>query len=122
MKAYKAWDNSSIESYSTIVFAENSREAKKVAFTCDVCEDADYIQVRVKRLPEADKLYKGKPEIDWWDEETRLTLVKEFFWTCDDISYECDACVAKEYCEKWGAGSLPLWLHCPPAAAEGWEQ
>lgn len=28
MKAYKAWDNASIESYSTIVFAENSREAK----------------------------------------------------------------------------------------------
>lgn len=27
MKAYKAWDNASIESYSTIVFAENSREA-----------------------------------------------------------------------------------------------
>lgn len=79
MKAYKAWYNASIESYSTIVFAKNSREAKKVAFTCDVCEDADYIQVRVKRLPEEDKLYKGKPEIDWWDEETRLTLVKEFF-------------------------------------------
>lgn len=60
MKAYIAWDNASVETYSTIVFAVNSKEAKKIAFCCDVCEDADYIQVRVKRLPEADKLHKGE--------------------------------------------------------------
>lgn len=101
MKAYKAWDNASIESYSTIVFAENSREAKKIAFCCDVCEDADYIQVRVKRLPEADKLYKGSPEIDWWDMETRMVLVKELLWACEDTSYECDTCTAKKYCSQW---------------------
>lgn len=65
MKAYKAWDNASIESYSTIVFAENSREAKKIAFTCDVCEDADYIQVRVKRMPGADNLYFGWEANPW---------------------------------------------------------
>lgn len=101
MKAYKAWDNASIENRSTIVFAENSREAKKVAFNCDVCEDADYIQVRVKRLPEADKLYKGKDEVDWWDMETRLALVKNFSWTCEDTSYDCDTCTAKKYCSHW---------------------
>lgn len=101
MKAYKAWDNKSLEAYSTIVFAENAREAKKIAFTCDICENADYIQVRVKRLPEADKLYRGKPEIDWWDKDTRLALVKELSWSCEDTSWECDTCVAKEYCSHW---------------------
>lgn len=101
MKAYVAWDNAAIEHYETIVFAENSREAKKIAFTCEVCEDADYIQVRVKRLPQADKLYKGHPEMDWWDEETRLALVKELGWACEDTSYECDTCTAKEYCRHW---------------------
>ena len=55
MKAYLAWDNAAYENYETIVFAENAKEAKKIAFTCEVCENADYIQVRVKRLPEADK-------------------------------------------------------------------
>ena len=44
MKAYRAWNNASVEAYSTIVFAENSREAKKIAFCCDVCDGADYIQ------------------------------------------------------------------------------
>lgn len=101
MKAYIAWDNASVEAYSTIVFAENSREAKKIAFCCDVCEYADYIQVRVNRFPAADKLYKGKCEVDWWDMETRLALVKDFFWYCVDTSYECDTCAAKKYCSHW---------------------
>lgn len=101
MKAYIAWDSKAIEEYHTIVFAENSKEAKKIAFSCDVCENADYIQVRVKRLPGADKLYKGCSEIDWWDNETRLALVKDFSWACEDTSYECDTCVAKKYCRHW---------------------
>lgn len=101
MKAYTAWDNASVESYSTIVFAENSREAKKVAFACDICDGSDYIQVRVKRLPGADKLYKGHPEIDWWDEETRLALVREFSWACEDTSCECETCSSKKYCSHW---------------------
>ena len=86
MKAYLAWDNAAYENYETIVFAENAKEAKKIAITCEVCENADYIQVRVKRLPEADKLYKGRVEIDWWDEETRLALAKELGWACLETS------------------------------------
>lgn len=101
LKAYKVWDNSAFENYETIVFAENSREAKKIAFTYDVCYNADYMQLRVKRQPEADKLYKGQPEIDWYDKETRLALVKELEWACEDTSYECDTCIAKEYCRHW---------------------
>lgn len=64
MKAYEAWDNAADENYKTIVFAETAKEAKKIAFECEVCEYADYIQVRVKRLPEADKLYNGNNEIN----------------------------------------------------------
>lgn len=101
LKAYRAWDNAAYENYETIVFAENAREAKKIALCCDACEDADYIQVRVKRLPEADKLYKGQVEIDWFDMETRTALVKELGWACLDTSYECDTCPAKEYCRHW---------------------
>lgn len=103
MKAYRAWDDAADENYSTIVFAENAREAKKIAFSCDVCDDAEWISVRVKREPEADSLYKGKPEIDWRDRETRLALVRDFGWACEDTSYECDGCEAKEYCKHWEA-------------------
>ena len=55
----------------------------------------------MKRFPEADKLYKGKDEVDWWDMETRLALVKDFSWTCEDTSYDCDTCTAKKYCSHW---------------------
>ena len=101
MKAYQVWDTMSVENCSTVVFAENGKEAKKIAITCEVCENADYIQVRVKRLPEADKLYKGRVEIDWWDEETRLALAKELGWACLETSSDCDTCTAKEYCRNW---------------------
>lgn len=82
MKAYLAWDNMDIDRCQTIVFAENEKKAKAIAFSCEVCEDADYIQVRVRRFPMADKLYKGRPEIDWYDDETRLYLVKCCSWEC----------------------------------------
>lgn len=98
MKAYKAWDNGSCENWSTVVFAENAREAKKVAIGTELCEDANFIDVRVQRYPVADKLYSGKDEIDWWDDETRLILVRDMGWQCEEPSYECEGCVAKEYC------------------------
>lgn len=101
MKAYLAWDRKAIENYQTIVFAENAREAKKIAFTCEICENADYIQVRVRRLKDADKFYKGNPEIDWWDDETRLSLVKNLSWSCEYTSHECESCVARKYCGHW---------------------
>ena len=69
MKAYKAWDEKASDLCSTIVFAENIREAKKVAMTTDVCEDAKFIDIRVKRYKEADCLYKGSNEIDWYDKK-----------------------------------------------------
>lgn len=102
MKAYKAWDNAAFECYETIVFAENAQQAKKNAFSCELFETSEYIDVRVKRLPEADKLYKGQVEIDWWDNETRMVLVKELGWACLETSNECDIfCPAKEYCRHW---------------------
>lgn len=83
---------------ATIVFAENATHAKTIAQRCDCCEDARYIDIRVRREPDADKLYKGLSEIDWYDEETRLQLVRDFGWSCFDTSFECDCCNAKQYC------------------------
>lgn len=96
MKAYKAWVEHG--EGSTIVFAETRNEAKVIALSCDCCEDARYIDIRVRRVPEADKLYKGKSEIDWYDPETRVVLVRDFGWSCYDPSWECDDCPAKPYC------------------------
>jgi hypothetical protein len=83
---------------ATIVFAQNATEAKQIAKVCDCCEDARYIDIRVRRMPEADKLYKDFPEIEWYDAEIRVALVRDFGWQCFEPSWECDTCPAKPYC------------------------
>lgn len=102
LRAYRAWDDGSVDNYMTIVFAENAREAKKIAATCEVCEYAQWTGIRVKREPGADALYKGRNEIDWYDEETRLALVRDLGWSCVDTDWDCDDCPAKKYCRNWG--------------------
>ena len=102
MKAYKAWDEKEYDSGSTIVFAENIREAKKIAMSTDACSEAEFIDIRVKRFKEYDVLYKGKSEIDWEDEETRVVLVRDFGWYCLE-EYMCEKCAAQQYCSKGGA-------------------
>lgn len=97
-KAYKVFDSASCENFSTIVFADSRNEAKVLALSTDTCEDASYTDIRAQRLPEADCLYKGLAEIDWYDEDTRLALVRDFGWSCFEPSWECDGCPAKQHC------------------------
>lgn len=95
-KAYRAFEKDG--DFATIVFAENATQAKLIAQATDCCEDAQYIDIRVNRMAGADGLYKGKPEIDWYDSETRIALVRDFGWACIETSWECDNCPAKQYC------------------------
>ena len=97
-KAYRAYEKDS--DYATIVFAENATQAKTIALSCDACEGARYIDIRVQRMQGADKLYKGYAEIDWYNDETRIALVRDFGWACLEIFWECDTCPAKQYC-RW---------------------
>ena len=99
-KAYKVWIDDG-DGSSTIVFAESRNEAKVIAMGCDCCEDARYIDISVHRMKDLDGLYKGKPEIDWYDMETRTLLVRDYGWSCLETSWECDNCEAREYCEHW---------------------
>ena len=106
MKAYKAWVD--YGEGSTVVFAETRNQAKVIAISCDCCEDAKYTDIRVHRMEELDHLYKGKSEIDWYDDETRLLLVRDFGWSCIEPSWECDSCNCKKYCswhEEEGAAN-----------------
>ena len=99
MKAYKAYDDKNCEGYSTVVYAENATQAKLTALRTDACEDAEYIDIRVKRYPLMDALYKGSSEVDWCDPEQRIALVKEYGWECLEPEYEdCEDCPAREWC------------------------
>lgn len=100
MKAYKVWDNGSVEPYSTVIFAESVREAKKIARSMEVCEDADYVNIRVQRFPAMDEHYRGHVEADWFDMEDRKALVS-LGWMCLETSDECDACPVKDICGHW---------------------
>jgi hypothetical protein len=97
-KAYRAYEKDG--DCATIVFAESATKAKAAAQATDCCEDAQYIDIRVQRMPGADKLYKGYSEIDWYDKDTRISLVRDFGWSCLDPSWECDTCPAKPYCHR----------------------
>ena len=96
MKAYKVWLDHG--EGSTIVFATSRNQAKMIAMSCDCCEGASYIDISVKRIKALDSLYKGESEIDWYDPDTRLTLVRDYGWSCVEPSWECDQCVAKKHC------------------------
>lgn len=98
MKAWKAYEKDNTESGSTIVFAESASKAKVIAKSTDACKDAQYIDIRVERMKKADDLYKGNSEMNWYDDDTRLRLVRDFGWRCYEPSWECDNCIAKEYC------------------------
>lgn len=99
IKAYKVWLNDG--EGMTVVFAHSRNEAKVLAMSADCCEDGRYIDICVKRMKDLDGLYKGKVEIDWYDPETRLILVRDHAWSCLESSWECDSCIAKKHCMYW---------------------
>lgn len=99
MKAYKVWDAKAEENYCDVIFAESENQAKTLAVGSGCCEWADYIDVRAKRLPKVDKLYKGKIYGDWYDMELRKVLVEQYGWTCIEPDYE--ECIRCQLCEGW---------------------
>ena len=102
MKAWVVTDEDSYEGGSAVVFAETRGKAKILARSTSACEDAEFTRIRCRRMPEADKFYKGQQELDWYDEEARIFLVRDMGWYClnGKDSY-CDDCSAKEYCPEW---------------------
>lgn len=98
LKAYKV--NVKDADYSTIVFAESAGKAKALALSTDTCEDAEFVEIEVHRIPAADKMYADNFEMNWNNEKERLFLVKELNWACFEPSFECDECIAKQYC-RW---------------------
>lgn len=90
---------------ATVVFAESSGKAKATAMSTEACEDVDFVNIQVQRLPNMDKYYKpGKTEMDWNNPEERIALVKDAGFHCEYIELtECEQCPAREYCDEWEA-------------------
>lgn len=101
MKAYHARQKDVF--CATVVFAETRGKAKSAAMLTDCCGDADFLDIEVYRLPHMDKYYKpGKIEMDWFDPQDRIALVKDAGFYCEYIELpECKECPAQEYCEQY---------------------
>ena len=101
MKAWKVYDEQSYEGGSTVVFAETRGKAKVLAQMTDSCEDAEYTDIRATRMPELDGYKDHECEMDWYDENDRIALVK-LGWSC--LEPEDDVCMVapcREFCVRW---------------------
>ena len=102
MKAWTVSDKSYYEGGCTVVFAETRGKAHALAMNTDCCEYADWNDVHVVRNPAMDKMYRGKDEMDWYEPEDRIVLVKECGWYCSDVDREyCEGCPAAEWCDDY---------------------
>ena len=106
IKAYRICDREYIEPYVMIVFAESRGKAISYALGTDEFPyyDYDFTQLRATRAKWADKHYRGKHEMDWYNPQDRIAMVKEGGFICDDDSFdpdECKECCAHELCDKY---------------------
>ena len=102
MKAYIVTDIDECV-YSTVVFAETRGKAIALAQHTDACEDVPFTRISAHRAPQLDKCYRGKYEMDWFNSDDRIAMCKYAGFCCCDEVYdpECDACPAKEYCNRY---------------------
>ena len=90
--------------YGDVVFAETRNKARFLAIEiCDGFEDLEYVDVHARRLPKADNQCKGRNKMDWYNDEDRLFLAKEYgFWCGGYIEPDdCKCCCANQYCEEY---------------------
>ena len=103
MKAYYA--SADYLDYATVVFAETRGKAKALALHTDAFEDSEYTDVRVSRRPALDRYYRGLPEMDWFNADDRIAMVREAGFVCswELPAYELDCwlCPAAEWCDRY---------------------
>lgn len=103
----KAWivDDPIDASTAAVVFAETRGQAKVLAQSTDACEDMEFKDIRAVRAPELDQFYRGKPQMDWFDPDDRVAMVKYGGFHCSseiDVGKEkCEACPAHEWCDRY---------------------
>ena len=103
MKAWLVREKDEFE--AAVVFAETRGKEKCMARHTDACEDVDFTSSEVRRLKEADKYYKpGKRELDWFNTEDRIALVKDCGFTCIPDAHcaeECAAFPENDFCDDY---------------------
>lgn len=105
-RSMKAWlVREKDEFCATVVFAETRGKARALALHTEACEDADWLDIDVYRRPNLDKYYvDGKREMNWFNKNDRIALVRDGGFVCDPDYWEfedCEVCSASDYCDKY---------------------
>lgn len=107
MKKIKAYlvESAFDPAFSTVVFADSRGKAKAAAQYTDVCEDLEFTEIRAVRKPALDKYYRGQREMDWYNAEDRIALVKDGNFSCSyeipNYDLHCEICPAKKWCDRY---------------------
>ncbi len=56
----------------TVIFAENQKTARKIAPKLSICKNVRFIDIKIRRFPEADFLYKGSYEVNMDTDKEKL--------------------------------------------------
>lgn len=97
----KAWIVRNDDGYATVIFAETRNKAKLKAQCTDVCEDMEYIEINPRRFKEADAMYRGNREMDWYDSNDKRFLV-EHGWHCEEPEVDdCNECDCRDVCDSY---------------------
>lgn len=105
LKAYLVSDRINWDG-TTVVFAESAGKAKALAMHTDTCEGLEFTDISARRAPKLDTAYRGRWEMDWWNDEDRIAMVRDANFSCDlsEFGYEdleCDRCAAKQCCREY---------------------
>lgn len=105
MKAYIASDRNQETGYSTVIFSETAGQAKAYSAHSDMFEEYGFTEMRVRRCKELDSFYKGKPEMDWMNDDDRVAMVRyaDFECSCEVWHPECEngECPAQQWCGRY---------------------
>lgn len=101
MKAWAVTDK--IEQlYTTIVFAETRGRAIAIAQNTDTCADLSFTEIKATRVPALDQFYRGWSEMNWYNTDDRVAMVRYGGIYCDEADLDdCNSCPAKKWCSRY---------------------
>lgn len=105
VKAYIASDKNGDAGVSIVVFAKTAGQARAYAANNDNFDNYSFTEMRVIRCKALDEFYKGKPEMDWLDDDDRVAMVRyaNFECSCEVWHPECEhgECPAQRWCGRY---------------------
>lgn len=101
MKAYMATVKDLESEYGTLVaFARTPGKAIGIALASGQFDGWRWTDLRIHRCKELDDSYRGKDQMDWYNDQDRIDMVSKAGFFCTEVRIsECEKCAAKDFCD-----------------------